>query len=111
MLYGWTKKIRTCSNKNWNIATGGICGRANRINGIFVINNCINQGKIISNEATEESGFGGIIGTIESSGTVCLNNVYNKGKIENASQPWEKLSKMSKEVARAIIKRANYEVK
>lgn len=30
------------------------------------------------------------------------------GKIENASQPWEKLSKMSKEVAAAILKRANY---
>lgn len=30
------------------------------------------------------------------------------GKIQNASQPWEKLSKMSKEVAKAILKRANY---
>lgn len=33
------------------------------------------------------------------------------GRIDNNSQSWQSLSKMSKEVARAIIKRANYEVK
>lgn len=33
------------------------------------------------------------------------------GKIDNNSQSWKSLSKMSKEVARAIIKRANYVVK
>ena len=33
------------------------------------------------------------------------------GRIDNNSQSWQSLSKMSKEVARAIIKRANYEIK